>query len=51
MPKRLCDWKKERIKDKFEEYKDLVRDPKFVCKKCGRSSNDKKNLCKPEKLA
>ncbi len=33
-----------------DDYKDLVRDPKFMCKNCGRVAHDAKNLCKPEQL-
>jgi len=33
-----------------EEYKDLVRNGKFVCKVCGRVAADEKNLCKPVEL-
>lgn len=33
-----------------DEYKDLVRDSKFMCKNCGRTASDKSNLCEPVKL-
>jgi len=33
-----------------KEYKDLVRDGKFVCKICGRVAAKEVNLCKPAKL-
>ena len=33
-----------------EEYKDLVRDGKFMCKGCGRVAADGSSLCEPEKL-
>ncbi len=36
--------------DRREEYKRLVRKPKFFCKKCGRAAAHGKNLCEPEKL-
>jgi hypothetical protein len=29
------------------EYKELVRDPKFVCWLCGRAANSKDSLCHP----
>ena len=33
-----------------QEYKDLVRDGKFVCKGCGRVAADESSLCDPEQL-
>ena len=33
-----------------KEYKDLVKDGKFLCKVCGRVAVNDKNLCKPVKL-
>jgi hypothetical protein len=33
-----------------EEYKQLVRDGKFMCKICGRVAASEKNLCKPVEL-
>jgi hypothetical protein len=38
------------IKSSLEDYKKMVKDPKFVCKTCGRSANSKENLCFPVKL-
>ena len=32
------------------EYKELVKDGKFLCKVCGRVAVSEKNLCKPVKL-
>ena len=32
------------------DYKELVRDGKFVCKICGRVAAKEINLCKPAKL-
>jgi hypothetical protein len=34
----------------MEDYKELVRNPQFVCKACGRTAANEKNLCAPEKL-
>ena len=45
----LCDLRKQ-IKDHLEEYKQLVREPTHVCRKCGRAARDARNLCKPEPL-
>jgi hypothetical protein len=36
--------------DRKEEFKRLVRNPRFFCKKCGRGAAFEKNLCEPERL-
>ena len=36
--------------DRREEFKRLVRNPRFFCKKCGRVATFEKNLCEPERL-
>jgi len=33
-----------------EEYKSLVRNPKYMCKHCGRVAQQKNNLCTPTTL-
>lgn len=33
-----------------EEYKTIVKDPKFKCRHCGRAAHSADNLCEPEKL-
>ncbi len=33
-----------------KQYKELVRDGKFMCKVCGRVAASEKSLCKPVKL-
>lgn len=38
------------VQSNLEDYKGLVRNPKHVCKNCGRAAADEKNLCNPEKL-
>jgi hypothetical protein len=37
-------------KSNAEEYKALVKNPKFFCENCGRAAASEKNLCKPVKL-
>src|SRR5208283_3049111 len=38
------------VESNMKEYKELVRNPKYVCGNCGRAAADAGNLCKPEKL-
>lgn len=33
-----------------KEYKELVKNPEFMCKNCGRVAASEENLCKPVKL-
>jgi hypothetical protein len=40
----------ERGEVSLEQMKTLVRDAKFVCKKCGRSAIKEENLCEPVPL-
>ena len=37
-------------REDMELLRQLVRDARFSCRKCGRSAHDEKNLCKPVKL-
>ena len=48
--KELCKWKPDDISKNFEEFNDIVRNPKFACKKCGRVADKKKWLHKPMAL-
>lgn len=56
MPKKLKDKtlcklvKDEALEDHLDAYKELVIHPTHICQRCGRVSNDKDRLCKPEKL-
>jgi hypothetical protein len=34
----------------LNDYKKLVKNARFVCKKCGRSASNEANLCEPEKM-
>ena len=38
------------MKDKFEDYKKLVKGAAFVCRQCGRAAAREENLCYPERL-
>ena len=49
MARTLCELKKL-LKSDFKTYKKFVCDPTHVCTKCGRTSNAKKLVCKPERL-
>lgn len=48
--KPLCKWDKDDIKDKFDKLKEIVRDPRYICRKCGHVAHEEDYLCKPEKL-
>ena len=34
----------------LEQVKELVREPNFICKQCGRVANKEENLCQPTPL-
>ena len=34
----------------LNDYKELIRNARFVCKNCGRSAAGEANLCEPEKI-
>ena len=46
--KHLCDMAKRGVD--LKTYKELVKDPKFICKKCGRAAAKEENLCEPVPL-
>jgi len=48
--KRLCKWKEEDITEKFDKFVNIVKNPTFVCKKCGRVAENKKLLHKPSEI-
>jgi len=45
--KKLCKWKEDRLTEKLDEFMDIIRKPKFLCKKCGRVADNKELLHKP----
>jgi len=48
--KTLCKYKKEKIEEHMETLKQIVGNPKFICRKCARAAKDEKYLCKPVTL-
>jgi hypothetical protein len=34
----------------IDEYKNLVKDPKYLCRGCGRLANKSENLCDPVEI-
>jgi hypothetical protein len=50
MAKTLCDWSKSDIEKHLVKLAEMLREPKFVCRKCARSACDARVLCKPRKM-
>ncbi len=51
MSKKLCKLvKDEYLNDHLSEYIAIVKEPKYICKKCGRVANNDKQLCKSKKI-
>lgn len=48
--KTRCDISYSDIEVNTSEFKEMVSEPKFVCRKCRRVAVEKKNLCKAKKL-
>ncbi len=49
--KKLCKWvKDDDLEEALKDYKRLVVSATHLCTKCGRVCNDKKLLCRAEKL-
>ncbi len=46
----LCDWSRDRIKNKADELLRIVDQPTFACRKCARVANHAIHLCKPMPL-
>ena len=38
------------LKRNLNDFKNLVKDGKFICRNCGRVAASEKNLCNPDKL-
>lgn len=39
--------KRDYLKKHFKEYQELVTNPLFICRKCGRVAKEKQYLCRP----
>ncbi len=50
MARTLCEWKKGEIIDDIDDLEKIVRDPRYVCRKCARAAHKDKYLCKPMTL-
>jgi hypothetical protein len=50
-PKSMCDMKKDTLKRYFDRYLELVKNPEYACKKCGRVASEEKWVCKPISLS
>jgi hypothetical protein len=37
-------------KSTLDNYKKLVKEPRFICKGCGRTAASDSNLCSPERM-
>jgi len=37
-------------KEKFDDIRELVKDPKFICFNCGRVADSDRHLCNPMPL-
>ncbi len=48
--KQLCKWDGKDIRKNFKKFADMVRKPKYVCKKCGRAAAKKIWLHDPAAL-
>ena len=49
--KTLCELKSDGFIEKdFKSYRKLVRQGKYVCRRCGRVARRKTNLCHPKRL-
>ena len=42
--------KDDYLKENLKEYIKMVKEPKYICKKCGRVAEKEEMLCKPKKM-
>jgi hypothetical protein len=48
--KSLCEWKKNSFEDDLDRFREMVANPQFYCRKCGRVAAKRKWLCKAARL-
>lgn len=48
--KHLCDLSKKGVETNLDKILTLVVNPKYICLKCARVSNDENRLCKPKRI-
>ncbi len=48
---KMCQLTQPVHKFNLNKVKKLTSNPKFICKCCGRTANNKKNLCSPATLS
>lgn len=48
--KKICDWSKKELRERFDELATMIDAPRFVCPKCGRAANEKRWLCKAKAI-
>ena len=46
----LCDWDRKEIEKDMLVLISIVKNPKYICKKCARAANTDVVLCKPYKI-
>ena len=49
-PNKMCQLTQPAHKFNLDKVKKLTSNPKFICKCCGRTANNKDNLCSPVPL-
>jgi len=49
-PNRMCVMASPPFKFDVEKVRKFTDDPKFICRCCGRTANEKENLCSPTEL-
>lgn len=49
--KRLCDLSKKDIEKHWDQIAEMLKTPTHACLNCCRVSDNKKRLCKPQRLS